>query len=317
MSHHLRPAPILILLAILAANCTGSRQANPGVQQSDERESGPAPSAGATSFMTPAFAWDFRPGRMDRDAGQGAAAEHRLLHMNLCNSGRASCYREGQVIAEAIELLRSHKPDLVTLNEICLTDVVDQLWPALRAALDDAPTYYAFQPALDYPERVPSTCTNGAPYGIAIIGRSAYAKRERIHVHGESYPVQDRYVEDRVWLCVRAEGEQLACTTHLSSRKKEVARAQCAHLMTRVLPALGAELEATVVAADLNLEARGSAAESAQACVPVSYSRVDDGDVQHVITSSALTLTETAALPLQFTDHPALLTTFTLAPAGR
>jgi endonuclease/exonuclease/phosphatase family metal-dependent hydrolase len=307
----------LTLLAILATCCTGSRHAKPGVQPSDERESNPAPSAGATSFMTPAFAWDYRPGTRDRHADQGAAAERRLLHVNLCNSGRASCYREGRVIAEAIELLRSHKPDLVTLNEICLTDVVDQLWPALREALDDAPTYFAFQPALDYPEHVSSTCTNGSPYGIAIIARSAHAKREQIHAHGESYPVQDRYIEDRVWLCVRAEGEQLACTTHLSSRKKEVARAQCAHLMTRVLPALGTEFEATIVAADFNLKARGGAAEGAQACVPAGYSRVDDGDVQHIIMSSALTPTETAALPLQFTDHPALLTTFSLAPAGR
>src|SRR5690606_29976807 len=52
------------------------------------------------------------------------------LQLNLCNSGVASCYAGGRSIGEAISVIANESPSLVTLNEICRSDVVDSIFPA-------------------------------------------------------------------------------------------------------------------------------------------------------------------------------------------
>src|SRR5439155_22731937 len=55
----------------------------------------------------------------------GRGSPFRVLQMNLCNSGRARCYaavNNGRSVAEAYGVIRSTRPDLVTLNEICRSD---------------------------------------------------------------------------------------------------------------------------------------------------------------------------------------------------
>ena len=47
----------------------------------------------------------------------------RMLQLNLCNSGIASCYTRRSV-REAADVIRANRPDLVTLNEICRDDVL-------------------------------------------------------------------------------------------------------------------------------------------------------------------------------------------------
>ena len=48
-----------------------------------------------------------------------------LLQMNLCNSGlaRASCYTLGRSVDEAVGNIRRYRPELVTLQEICRSDL--------------------------------------------------------------------------------------------------------------------------------------------------------------------------------------------------
>ncbi len=46
-----------------------------------------------------------------------------LLQMNPCLSGLAPCLEYPEVIREAITVIRGHRPDAVTLNEVCSRDV--------------------------------------------------------------------------------------------------------------------------------------------------------------------------------------------------
>ena len=50
-----------------------------------------------------------------------------LMQMNLCLSGMAGCYAKTAypaVVEEAVARIRQARPDAVTLNEICRSDVV-------------------------------------------------------------------------------------------------------------------------------------------------------------------------------------------------
>ena len=48
----------------------------------------------------------------------------RVLQMNLCNSGKASCYT-GRALAQAAVVIRAEEPDVVTLNEVCHNDIAN------------------------------------------------------------------------------------------------------------------------------------------------------------------------------------------------
>src|SRR5687768_11855024 len=67
-----------------------------------------------------------------RSSGTGGGAVARdaptytLLQMNLCLSGRAGCYAEVAYpagVEDAVALIREARPDAVTLNEVCRSDV--------------------------------------------------------------------------------------------------------------------------------------------------------------------------------------------------
>src|SRR6266550_5956996 len=71
----------------------------------------------------------------------------RVLQLNLCNSGIASCYT-GHSVARAAAVIGSVGPNLVTLNEVCRDDV-SNLERVLSDGARDGDVVSAFQPAAD------------------------------------------------------------------------------------------------------------------------------------------------------------------------
>src|SRR5215204_2495884 len=69
------------------------------------------------------------------------------LQLNLCNSGFASCYRNGQSIPEAQAVISNWYPDVVSLNEVCLSDVTGRLFPTMSQTWGGDWTFYVFVPA--------------------------------------------------------------------------------------------------------------------------------------------------------------------------
>jgi hypothetical protein len=270
-----------------------------------EREHEPLPRAATSPRLTAAFASEVTARPAGSEAGPAAAGRVlRVLQMNLCNSGRAGCYRQGQAVDEAISVIRAQRPDVVTLNELCLADVTDRLFAAFSALFERGATYYAFQPTLDHVDGARTTCTSGSLYGIAVLGHTFDSSHSSVQTFGGVFEAQDAIVEDRVWSCVLASADHVACTTHLSADSSEVARTQCRELLTRTVPELRAGMSGipAVIAGDLNLKR-----ERADACVPAGFRRIDDGNVQHVLTNAPTPPFEHNVLPLEMTDHPALL----------
>src|ERR1044071_6746003 len=71
-----------------------------------------------------------------------------VLQMNLCNSGFAGCYDGGQSVPEAAAAIQGSAPDVVTLNEVCQSDVV-QLSSTLAGVYSGSTVVWAFQAAGD------------------------------------------------------------------------------------------------------------------------------------------------------------------------
>ena len=249
-------------------------------------------------------------------APPAAAVPLRVLQMNLCNSGIAGCYT-GRSTAEAVGVIRTEVPDVVTLNEVCEDDV-PVLERALAGVVPGGTAVSAFQPHRDGRTGAPYRCRNGRLYGLGVVSR-------RPAVPGSAgdrgvYPAQDADdPEQRAWLCLDVaatdEGATPAvtvCTTHLAYTKREVARAQCGHLFGTVVAGLRAREGAApvVVGGDLNL---GSGADpDLKACLPAGSALVDDGEAQHVVGTPEFTVDDHRTIGMRETDHPGLLVTLTL-----
>jgi len=239
-----------------------------------------------------------------------AAAPVRVLQMNLCNSGIAGCYT-GRSTAEAAAVIRTEVPDLVTLNEVCEDDV-PVLERALAAVVPGGAAVSAFQPHRDGRTGAPYRCRNGRLFGLGVVSRWPTVPGSA--AEAGVYPAQDRDdPEERAWLCldVAATPAVAVCTTHLAYTKREVARAQCAHLFGVVVAGLRAREEAVplVVGGDLNL---GSGADpDLEACLPAGSALVDDGGAQHVVGTPEFAVGDFRTIALRETDHPGLLVTLT------
>ena len=230
----------------------------------------------------------------------------RVLQMNLCNSGLASCYT-GRSVSSAAALIADKRPDIVTLNEICRGDV-SQLQRSMSTAHPGALVETAFKAAPDRPTGGPSRCVNGQDFGIGVLAALPPSASDP-RVYGDVYPIQDLTdPEERVWLCVHADREFYACVTHAASQSTSIAVDQCRYFLQSAAPAMrheGGE-DPVILGADLNLPAHHS--PDPQSCLPNGYQRADDGARQDVITSSELTVaSRTVASMRGTTDHPALL----------
>jgi len=240
--------------------------------------------------------------------GEAGRRPFRVLQLNLCNSGFVGCYT-GRSVDAAAALIRAHRPDVVSLNEICEDDV-EALGRALAAAVPGDTVVPAFRAAEDRRTLAPFACRNGRSYGIGLLARLP-GRHPESTTFGGLYDDQDtRDPEERAWVCVHAPAFA-ACTTHLANTSPAVALAQCGYLLRTAIPAMHARAGPvpTVVAGDFNLGAGSS--PDVRSCLPVGYLRRDDGSVQQVMTTADFTAGTDRVIDMeQTTDHPGLLVEF-------
>jgi hypothetical protein len=232
-----------------------------------------------------------------------------VLQLNLCNSGLAGCYENGQSVPEAAAMIKAQLPDTVTLNEICSPDLDVLATTAMAQTWPGDWIFWAFRPAHDKARNAPYLCKNGQQYGIGVIGHVAPANWADTNVRGGIYPTQDANSnEQRVWLCVYAIGNYYTCTTHLAANAAGIAMAQCHYLMNTAIPAARTAMggySPTVVGGDLNLKYGGN--PNVQDCVPAGWFRKGDDGVQHILATSDFTFQFTRKINMSHTDHDAWL----------
>ncbi|WNV85782.1 endonuclease/exonuclease/phosphatase family protein [Umezawaea sp. Da 62-37] len=232
-----------------------------------------------------------------------AATAFKVLQMNLCNSGVASCYQNGLAVGEAVTMIRNRQPDVVSVNEVCLSDL-----PSLTAAVGTGAGYrFAFVRNRSTGSDYQCTAGRGA-YGSGII------VKEGIAAGGTGvYAAQDGGTEMRAWACARSAVRAFtACTTHLSTTGA-VALAQCRELVPATVLSHDPTASPTtrhVVSGDLNLRYSPGSATNAQNCVPSGWFRKGDGDVQHLIART-LAFVSTQTYSMNRTDHPAFVVNYT------
>ena len=229
------------------------------------------------------------------------------LQFNLCNSGVASCYsrNNGRSVGEAAGIISARHPDVVTLNEVCRTDVVTTLAATMAQAFPGQQTFAQFRAAGNRSAGGAAyKCKNGDDYGIGVLGRVPGGPVTTTVFSG-LYPQQDTSSNEmRAWICVAAGNVYTACTTHLVSSSGTIALQQCKQLMNTEVPAIRATVGTTVpvvVAGDLNLKYGGS--PNAQSCVPSGWYRKGDGDVQHYLATADLVFKSSASVAMTYTDH--------------
>jgi hypothetical protein len=231
------------------------------------------------------------------------ATAFKVLQLNLCNSGVAGCYQDGRAVDEAVTMIQRRLPDVVSANEVCLSDL-----PRLTAAVG-ATAGYRFAFARNRSTGGDIQCTAGrGSYGSGIIVKEGIATGG----HG-TYAAQDGGNEIRAWACaLSAVRAFTACTTHLSTTGT-TALAQCKELVPATVLSHDPTASPTtrhVVVGDLNLRYSPGSATNAQNCVPSGWFRKGDGDVQHVIART-LTFVSTQKYSMYRTDHPAFVVNYT------
>ena len=235
----------------------------------------------------------------------------RVLQLNLCNSGLASCY-SGEAVNAAATAIRRDEPEVVTLNEICQDDVAT-LAEAFRRVHRSDTVAQGFVAAPDRRTNGPTRCRNGQPYGIGLLAYVPEPDRAFLTSSG-TFPAQDtRDPEIRAWACVHVANHFLVCTTHLASTDQAVAMAQCRYLLDTAIPGIHARdgYEPTVVAGDLNLRIDGN--PQVGRCVPAGQQRRDDSGVQHLVATRDFTIDASRTASMNgLTDHPSLLVTLTV-----
>lgn len=230
----------------------------------------------------------------------------RVLQMNLCNSGRADCYSGGRAISRAAALIHEHRPDLVSLNEICHDDLA-VLEKAMSTTLATGSVASAFGRVNDRDTGAPVRCRNGEDFGdgVLVVVPPTVVSR----TFSGANPVQNpRDPEQRVWVCVDVPTRFAGCTTHSTSRDTTTALEQCRQLLGTVIPGLGRPdgLGPLILGADLNLPARGP--NGPDACLPGGYQRADDGGLQDVVVGPGPEVRSRSVIDMQgTTDHPGLL----------
>jgi hypothetical protein len=236
----------------------------------------------------------------------------RVLQMNLCDSGIAQCYT-GRSVAEAAAVIRADMPDVITVNEVCQSDV-STLDRTLVGLHPGGTVVSAFKAATDRRTGEAFRCRDGEPYGIGLLAYIPMADPGYTTSSG-IYPVQDHGdPEERAWLCLDAIGSFYACATHLASTSPTVALAQCDYLLGTVIPDVHARdsgYEPTVVGGDFNLSYGGT--PDMRSCVPASYLRKGDGGVQDIVVTTDFTVSSDRSIGMDgTTDHPGLLVALTV-----
>jgi endonuclease/exonuclease/phosphatase family metal-dependent hydrolase len=217
-----------------------------------------------------------------------------LLQMNLCLSGLAPCLQYPQVLGEAVTVIRTRRPNAVTLNEVCEGDV---------ARIAARTGYHRRFTTVLYRGR-PLPCRS--PAGRGVFGNAVLTRGTIRHSDDGRYTAQD-VLEQRRWLCVTTVRPVTVCTTHLeaiaSLATLEIRRRQCAELTD--LLAARAGRGPTVAAGDIN---------AVSSCAPRGmWTRTDHGASQKPALQQTYGSTADFLHPLAgvvsatFTDHDFLL----------
>lgn len=160
-------------------------------------------------------------GRSSAPAAHGAS--YTLMQMNLCLSGLAACYARVAYPAgvdAAAALIRTERPDAVTLNEACSGD-------AARIARQTG-----------YHLRFSTVVYGGAPFacirpgGRGVFGDAILTAAPILAGASRAFRAQAG-IERRRWLCVATRGGVQVCTSHLATRDAVEVRAndgQCPEL---------------------------------------------------------------------------------------
>lgn len=208
------------------------------------------------------------------------------------------CYRGDTVLTKAAAVIRSSRPQVLSVNEACAGDL-DRLRPAMGPAR-------ALFVAAHNLDGTPTRCRNGDRYGnIVMVAEPFAGATGESGMYRAQYRAADGHLELRSWACLPAPALS-ACTTHLSSDDDPTALAQCRDLLRR---AAGYPRPVTV-AGDFNLDDGGS--PTIRDCDPTGFSRRGDGGVQHVYAGDDLMFSATTKIDMMgTTDHPGLLVTLT------
>lgn len=232
---------------------------------------------------------------------------YRLLQMNLCLSGIAGCFPGTQypfVVDEAIDHIKADRPDVATLVESCSGD-------AQRIAAETG-YHLAFGTVIYNGARLP--CVK--PGNRGLFGISVLTRQPIIDVNDKPYSSQyDTELRRRV--CATTVDGVTGCVTHLSERDKNPTgpnsianNGQCAEF--RAVLARYARLGGPVLAGgDMNRE---------DSCAPANFwterdtaSSKDPGIQQAYGVRGWLNEPTAMVLPMQYSDHDALLVTATWA----
>ena len=135
----------------------------------------------------------------------------------------------------AVALIHQHRPDMVSLNEICRDDM-RVLKQAMSATFPAAVVASAFMPAKDRPTQAAVRCQNGQQFGdgvLVVVSPPAVG----IRTFSGVYPVQDPGdPEERVWVCIDLATRFSACTTHTASTNRTIALDQCRYMLNSAVP---------------------------------------------------------------------------------
>jgi len=235
-----------------------------------------------------------------------------LLQMNLCNSGRASCFTAGRAVDEAAAVVRRHRADVVTLQEICRDDVLVAANPGglgkVARALadlhpDDRVTVH-FVEAGDPETGTGFRCNNGELFGNAVLHHG-----DGLGTRGGWFADWDAGDEIRSWGCAEVVlgGRLTVCTTHISDHVR-VTVTQCRELFAMLARASWARSN-LILAGDLNLPA-----SRLGECGTAGFRVASDDSVQHVLVRGGLHPVRGGFEPMRWTDHPALVQVVGLAP---
>lgn len=226
--------------------------------------------------------------------GAQAAGSFDVLQLNLCHSGAADCYAGGKSIDSGIAAIVDRRPDVVTLNEICASDITKM---AHETGYRSTFAPVGMKGSGPYP------CSDGrGDYGVAVLTNPDHGAAGA-NVVKRQFDAQDGSNEQRVLLCVPYSGFS-ACTTHLSAQDGAVAAAQCEEL-TGVASGFATP---KVIGGDFNLTYGGN--PDVQGCVPDGWFRKGDDSVQHVF-AERFGFERVEKLPIDGSDHPGLLVELT------
>ena len=246
-------------------------------------------------------------GAPSASAGPRAAAPPRagstytLMQMNLCLSGLAGCYGKvayPAVVKEAVARIRASRPDAVTFNEACQSDV----------ALIARRTGYHLRFSRVIYRGEPLRCVR--PGGRGLFGDAVLAAAAIERTDNRDFRAQAG-IERRRWLCVTTRVGVDVCAAHLNTRSSiELAGndAQCAELAAVL--ARRAATRAVLFGGDVNRR---------HSCAPDGdWTRTDQSagqaaGLQHVYGSPALRSPSAEVVPATHSDHDILVVRAQLA----